>query len=319
MEVPAVGAVDRPPVLEALGDDEPCVEDRDHEDDQRQEEGDHGVRLQGALDGDHAEQKAEQIRARVPHEGPGRREAVTQESQRRARGQRRQDAGGVALQGKRDHRQRHPGDRADAGRQPIDAVDQVDDVDHRDDADDGSHLAQVHRPPPREREDFDRARVELAEEGEGEAFHRDPGGDRDDDRDRLAEQLGGGVELEDVVERADGRDQHRPDQHGAGLGVPGQPEKPGGEHGGEDRQAAEARRRRLVERSLVGVVDGADPPGQAVGDGDEEQRDGPRHQEGEDGFDASRHSGRTRGSGTSGPRSAGSGPRCRRHGGRAGA
>jgi hypothetical protein len=49
VEVPAVGTVDRSPVFESLGDDEAGIEDRHGEHDQRQEEGDDGIRLQRSL------------------------------------------------------------------------------------------------------------------------------------------------------------------------------------------------------------------------------------------------------------------------------
>ncbi len=68
VEVPGVRLVDRTPVLEPLGDHEARVEDRHGEHDQREGQSDDRVGLQCALDGGHAEQVTEQVRARVPHE-----------------------------------------------------------------------------------------------------------------------------------------------------------------------------------------------------------------------------------------------------------
>ena len=76
VEVGAVRPVHGPAVLETLGDHEAAVEDRDGEHDQREEESDHGVCLQSAQDRRRREQIPQQVRARVPHEGRRRREAV---------------------------------------------------------------------------------------------------------------------------------------------------------------------------------------------------------------------------------------------------
>ena len=60
VEVPAVGAVDGPAVLQPLGDDEAGVEERHGEDHERADERDQGVRLERPLDDHRAEQVAEQ-------------------------------------------------------------------------------------------------------------------------------------------------------------------------------------------------------------------------------------------------------------------
>ena len=131
MEVPAVGLVDGPPVLDPLRDHEARVQDRHREHDQREEQGDDRVRLQRAQDGHGGEQVAEQVGAGVPHEARGGREAVPQEAQRAARGERREHRRPGAVERQRDHRQGRGRDHADARREPVDPVDEVDHVHHR--------------------------------------------------------------------------------------------------------------------------------------------------------------------------------------------
>ena len=98
VEVPAVGLVDRLVVLESLGDHEGGVEDRHREDHQRESECDHGIGLQRSLDRHDGDHVAEQVGAGVPHEARGRREAVAQEPERAAGGDRRQHPGLGAVQ-----------------------------------------------------------------------------------------------------------------------------------------------------------------------------------------------------------------------------
>ena len=147
VEVGAVGFVEGPAVFQPLGDHEAGVEDRHGEHDQRQEESDHRIGLQRALHRHRPEQVAEQVGAGVAHEGAGGREAVTQEAEGRPRGERREHAGGGAVEREGDHRQGQGRDHADARRKAVDPVDQVDHVDHRDDAEHRRHLAEVDRPP----------------------------------------------------------------------------------------------------------------------------------------------------------------------------
>ncbi len=59
---------------------------------------------------------------------------MAKEAERGARGQRGQDARRVAVERERDHRQGGRRDHADAGGEPVDPVGQVDDVHDRDDA-----------------------------------------------------------------------------------------------------------------------------------------------------------------------------------------
>jgi hypothetical protein len=211
-----------------------------------------------------------------------------------ARGERREQAGGIAIEREGDDAERDPRDHADARREPVHAIDQVDHVDHSDDADHGDHVAEIDRAPARKADQLHRTGVHLAEEGEGEARHGDPGGDRDDDRHSLPEQLRCRVQLEDVVEGADGGDHHRAGQDRPGLIAPGQPDQPGHQGSGQDREPAQLRRRRLVEGAPAGQVDRPRSARQADRRGDEQQGDEARDQEGEDCFDASRHIDRTR-------------------------
>ena len=255
VEVLGVGAVDRAPVLEPLGDDEARVEDRNGEDRQREEEGDHGVRLQRSLNGDHRHQVAEQVRPGVPHEARRRREAVAQEAEGGAGSDRGEHAGGVAVQRERDHRQRRRGDQADAGGQAIDAVDQIDDVGDGDDPDHGQQLAQVDRADSRRVEELHRRRIDAAEEREREGGHGDPGRDRDDRRRRLAEQLDPGWEVDQIVDHPHRRDHDRPGEDRARLMVPGQEDRAADQHRHQDGEPAQLRGRVLVQAALVWEVD----------------------------------------------------------------
>ncbi len=125
------------------------------------------------------------------------------------------------------------------------------------------------------------AGIERAEEGEGEALDRDAGGDGDDHGDDLAEQLPGGAELVDVVEDADHGDHDGAGEDRPGLGVPGKPDQRRDGDRDEDREAAEPRGRRFVQRAFVGQVDRPDATGEAVGEGHEEQRQDPGEEKGE--------------------------------------
>jgi hypothetical protein len=284
-----VRAVDRPPVLDSLRDDEAGVEDRHGEHRQREEEGHHGVRLERALHGDHRHQVAEQVGARVPHEAGSRREAVAQEPERRARRDRREHAGRVTVEGERDHRQRGGGDQADAGRQAVDPVDQVDHVGDGDDAEDGQYLTEVDRADAGRVEELHRARVHATEEGQGEVRDRHPVRDRDDRRRDLAEQLHPRGQVDQVVDDADGRDRDRPNQDRAGLLVPGQEDRAAYQHRDQHGEAAELRRRHLVQAALVGDVHRADPGGQRLGGRDQGPDRGTGEDEGEKGVERVGH------------------------------
>ena len=140
VEVLLVGRVDRPAVLQPLEHDERRVEERHREQDQRQRERDDRRGLEVALDGDAAHQQAEQVRAGVAHEARRRREVVDEEAERRAGGERGEHAAGVLrwpARLKAITAKAIADDRADAGREPVDAVGEVDDVHHPDEPDRG--------------------------------------------------------------------------------------------------------------------------------------------------------------------------------------
>ncbi len=183
---------------------------------------------------------------------------------------------------------------ADAGGQPVDAVDQVDHVDHRDDADHRADVAEVDRAAAGQAEQLDRAGVELAEEGEGEAVDRDPGGDRD----RSPRRSARAASARRPARRR--RRASRPAEisHGAGqdrprLGVPGQPDQRRDERprrGSPARPASASAPR--AENAVLGDVDRADPARQAVVSGTRSSVSDPREEEGEERFDRGRHGSR---------------------------
>ena len=173
--MPAVGHVDRLAVLDALRDHEARVEDRHGQDHEREHQGDHRVRLQGALHGDRREHVAEQVRARVAEEDRGGVKPVAQVAERGARGQHREHAGRVAVERQRDHGERDARDRADAGGQAVDAVDEVDHVHHGDDADHRERIG-------------GRAEVEVAEERQRHRLDPHAARDRDHGGEDLARQ-----------------------------------------------------------------------------------------------------------------------------------
>ena len=189
------------------------------------------------------------------------REAVAEEAERGAGGERREDAGRVAVEREGDHRQGDAGDHADAGGEAVDAVDQVDHVDHGDDADHGADVAEVDRRrrragsarstgPGSRRPKKGKVKLSTVTPAETGIDHR-----RD-----LPEQLRGGGQVEDVVEDADHGDQ-RPRRRGSrGVSASqGSQIRPATSDRGEDRQPAQLRRRRGVQRALARVVDRADP------------------------------------------------------------
>ena len=92
VEVGAVGDVDRPAVLDPLGDDERGVDQRHREHEQRQHERRQAPRSSSRpCTETAAEREAEQERARVAHEDPRRVEVVAQEAEAGAEDDRGQD------------------------------------------------------------------------------------------------------------------------------------------------------------------------------------------------------------------------------------
>ena len=208
--MPAILLVDRAAVLDPLGQDEARVEDRRGEHDEREGEADQGVRLQGALHDDGAEQVPEQVRAGVAQEDRRRGESMPQVADRRAGHEQCQHAGRMRLQvrlGERDRRERDGGDRAHPRREPVHAIDEVHDVHQR------------HQPEDRERVGERRAQVHPVDEREREVGHPHAEGDRDHRRQQLANDLEVGRELEQVVGRAHQGDHHGADEDALGLVV----------------------------------------------------------------------------------------------------
>ena len=145
MQVLAVGRRDRLSVLEPAGDDEPGVEDRHREHEQRQEQRDSRCRLQEALDGNGRKHEPEQHRPRVAHEDPRRIEVVAEEAEAGAEDDRRDDRRLRLSERERDHGERRARDRAHACGEPVEPVEEVDHVHDRDDPDHGQRLADPRR------------------------------------------------------------------------------------------------------------------------------------------------------------------------------
>jgi hypothetical protein len=270
MEVLAVGAVDRLAVLQPLEHDERRVEERHGQQDQRQHERDDSRRLDGCLDRDHAHHQAEQVRAAVAHEARRRREVVEEETECRAGRQRREDSRLRAAEVERDHRHRAGDDRADAGCQAVNAVGEVDDVHHQHEPEHGQDRTGVRHAGVRE--------CERADERQRDRLHGDAVVNDDHRRDDLTRELDDRRQLEAIVDRADERDHGCGQQHAMPQlmfgGIAGrQPDQRRDERAGEDRKAAEQRRRILREAALTRFVDGAD----GLRDAHRERRQQRRH------------------------------------------
>ncbi len=239
------------PVLDPLGDDEARVEERDGEDDERPDERDQGVRLQRALDDHAAEQVAQEIGAAVPHEDRRGVEVVDEEPERRAGDDRGEHRGVVLAEVEGDDRERRRRDRPDARREAVDAVGEVDDVDEADHGDERERATGV-------------AELHPVDEGQREVRDLDAAAHRDVDRERLAGELDGRMEVDEVVDRADQRDDRGAEEDRRERAAVRQPQPGGEEDAGEDGQAAEERRLAHGEPARTGRVDRAgasgDPP-----------------------------------------------------------
>ena len=178
------------PREDAPNDDPERVDDRHAEDQEgngdlgRPEDGEHGQREAEELDAARAgeDRGRVEVPAQEPEQGTGQRE--TQHGDERLA-----DLGREA-----DQPQRHGGDETDPGRQPVEAVDPVDAVDHPDDPED--------RQPGRDRAgEADHAGRERV----GDEVDRDPERNRADGQQDLAKQLRPRPQIEQVVDRAQGR------------------------------------------------------------------------------------------------------------------
>ncbi len=276
MEVLAVGSVDGLLVLHPLEHDEGGVEEGHREQDQRQHQRHHRSGLDRCLDGDHAHQQPEQVRAAVAHEARRGREVEDQEAQRGARRDRREHTRLLAPEVERDHGHRCGDDRADTRGEPIDAVGEVDDVHQEHETEHGEDRPGVRHARVRE--------VQFADERQRDRLHGDAVVNDDHGRDHLAGELRRRVQLEAVVEGADERDHRRAEQH-AGPEVRrfavarGQPDQHRGQRAAEDRKAAEQRRRPVGEPALARLVDRADRTRQLHRPGRQQRRHGERHEE----------------------------------------
>ena len=187
-------------------------------------------------------------------------------------GERGEHAGGGAVEREGDHRQGDGGDHADAGREAVDPVDQVDHVDHRDDAEHRADVAEVDRRPPGRVSRSTVPGSRRPKNGKVKFSTVTPAETGIDHRRDLAERAS-----------APGRGRRRrratPTRAitTAPTGSPGS-RRPRAARSGrrpgprEDRQAAELRRRRVVQGALVGLVDRPDAAAPAGSSGHQEQR-----------------------------------------------
>ena len=198
----------------------------------------------------------------------------------RAGDEEREHAGGVRLEvglRERDGGERDGGDRAHPRGEAVDPVDEVDDVHQR------------HQPEDRQAVGERRAQVHAMDEREREVGDAHPERDRDHRREQLAHDLEVRGELEQVV-----RGTHQGDHRGADddplrLVVVRQQHQRSHRDRHEDREAAEAGSRLVVEPALTRLVDRPDPPRQRAEDRRGEQRDHERKPEALDPIGDARH------------------------------
>ena len=232
VEVLVVGGVDRSLVLQALEHHEGGIEEWDRQQDQGQHERHDHRLLDRCLDGNHSHQETEQVGAAIAHEAGGGREVVNQEAERRPRSDRRQDPrfGTVEVEG--DDRERAGDDHAHSGREPVHSVGEIDDVHHHDEPHNGQSRARVRGARVGE--------VQGPHERQGDGLDGNAEVDHHHGRRDLAGQLYDRRQIEAVVERADGGDQHGGKQDpvpqlSTGSVARWQERKYRDEHPGEDR------------------------------------------------------------------------------------
>lgn len=240
VEVLAVRPVDRLLVLQPLQHHERGIQERHREQDKGQHEGDDRRRLDSGLDRDHAHQQSEQVGPTISHEARRWREVEEQEAECGAGRQRGQHPWLLAAQIEGDDRHRGGDDHADARGQAVDPVGEVDHVHHRNQAD--------HRQDRPGVRDAGVGKSQFADERQRYGFDGHPEVHDDHGGHHLAGQLGGGRQIEAIVERAHERDHPRGEQHTVPKLVvfaiaAGQPHERRDEHAGEDRQPAQERRR----------------------------------------------------------------------------
>ncbi len=131
--------------------------------------------------------------------------------------------------------------------------------------------------------------------GQGDVVDGQPRRDRDRGAGHLAHELDGRGEAPDVVDRAEGADQHRAGHQRARRGVGGQEVEHRHQEAREDRETAQARRGLAVDAPVRGLVDGPDRPRQARGQRRRGEHDERRDDGAECGDEGRRHGGGPRG------------------------
>ena len=263
MEMPAVGRVDRAAVLEALGDHEAAVEDRDREDDQRKEPEPGQRSSSGRQDHHRRQQVAQQVGARVAHEAdaggkpwrrkpsaaPGRGAASTPAAYRSSeRAITRRSAAEIA--------QTPAASPSTPSMKLITLIIATMPITVR-----MSPTSTCPRQGAVDGPGVERRRGT----GRVKSSTQTPAEDRDHGGAELPEQLRAAGEVEDVVEHPHQRRSPRRRQDRPGRGVPGQRTAPAtsdAARGSPDRPAwASGTSCRLRSR---GLVDGVDPPRRAA-------------------------------------------------------
>ncbi len=247
VEVLAVAFINGLLVLQALEHNESRIQERHSQQDQRQHKAHDRGRLNRTLDHHAAHQKAQQVRAAVPHEARRRRKVVDQKAQRRACRQRRQHPRRGPSQIEGDHSQSRRNDRAHPRRQPIHAVAEVDDVHQRHQPHHGHGPARVGEAQP-------------AHERQRYVMHHHPVVHDHKRRHDLPRELDRRVQIEAIIQRPHNRDQRGAQQHplphAARRAAVGQPSHTRHQHPREDRQAAQQRRRLVRQPPLARHIHG---------------------------------------------------------------
>ena len=195
--MPPVGVKGALPAPQPPEHGEGRVRERDGQCQQRHEKADERVKFQQTQHAHGAQRETEKLRTGVAHEDARRAAVIGQKAQTGAveRGQQHRHRGRRDGQSHQQHAQRADGGHADG--QPVQPVDQVDGVGAGDD--------------PQHRQRGGQG-IGEGDAPAGEGGHRaedDPAAHGDGRRGQLRQQLDGGPEIEEIVQRAHQYDQQR--------------------------------------------------------------------------------------------------------------
>ena len=218
------------------------IEDRDAEDEERHGEGDDGVHLEQACNGERGQDVAQKRRAGVAHEDLRGVHIIRDEAQAGAEERAEDDDDVDLLDHERDHDQRRRGDGRHTDGQPVEAVNEVDGVRDGDDPDDRDRDGQPAEVQIRRLGEDVRVRDEL-----------DPAAvpDRDARRGDLHEQLRQRLERHDIVQHAEDHDHDRAEQDALHLPVDLREDEHGEQERQKNGQTAHPGDRHLVHAPVV--------------------------------------------------------------------